>query len=112
MNEKTLTTPGGKELKVVTKFNAGERNTLRLIFRKIVSTEITTDPTKAPGIVPKEINFDQVDNGEKMVIVLGVKKYGDLTSGIYEALLKEDIEEFDFVLKSLEDQLAVASKSF
>lgn len=110
--EKTLTTPSGKELVVTTKFNAGDRNTLRLIFRKMVSTEINQDPTKAPGIVPKSINFDQVDNGEKMIIVLGVKKYGDLTTGIYEALLLEDPDEFDFVLKALEEPLAIASKSF
>lgn len=120
-NTKTLKTPGEKELVLRTRLTAGQRNALRRVMFKALDIEIeeTHKPDSRPGDEPvrkaklKDLHFDVLsDDREKALIEIGVESYDGKTTGIYETLLNESPEEYDFVVKSVDTTLTESGVSF
>jgi hypothetical protein len=116
----TYKTPAGKELKIIPKLNAGQRNTLRKIMSKMVklSVEQIPDPTPAePGkmkMVPRIDGFDTdaMENRDRTLIEVGVKEYDGKADNVYGRLLESDPEEYDFVVETLSTNLAKGLGTF
>lgn len=108
-NIKKVTPVGKVEFEIISKLNAGERNQLRAVMYKNVKVgaDLSGDkenPTVTPNI--SEIGTDFVELREHTMIRIAVKRYGELTTGILEALLESDTEDYDFVVSECQKQLS------
>lgn len=117
-NQTTLQTPSGKELIIKNKLNAGERNSLRRVMFGAFKMEINNDPAPMGSeqtgakVVPKEMDPEFIEKRERALIEISVIKYGDLTTGFYEALLAEDPNEYDFVVTEIDKAFTAGNVNF
>lgn len=102
---KTVTTPDGKELVVKARLTAGERNAIR----NIVLADATIDPSQFGQKDDSTITgFDKLPamilaKQEKAVIEHLVVSYGGKTEGIFAELELGTPEEYDFVVKTINE---------
>ncbi len=103
---KTFTTPAGKKLVVLAKLNAGERNEVRRVFHQNVEVGAEIIPGQQVNPNIKKVDLVFVEKQEHALIAVAVKEYADLTTGILEALLQADPDEYDFAVKKAEETLS------
>lgn len=111
-NVKTLTTPEKKEVTIITRLTAGQRNRIRRTVYRTLKMGMSTDPTKTPTPVVESLNLDAVDENEKVLIDVAVIKYDGKEADIYNTLLNASPAEYDFVLKAIDENLKDSLKSF
>lgn len=117
-NTTTLQTPSGKELTIKNKLTAGERNKLRRIMFGAFKMEINNDPApmgeekKNATVTPKELDPEFIEKRERALVDVAVIKYGELTSGVYDALLNEDPAEYDFVVAEIDKAFTAGNVNF
>lgn len=109
--EKTITTPGGKELVYRTKITARQRNIVRSAMMRNVEIDSTavqsSHPADAKVSPVKSVNLQLKEDLEQAMIKVGVVKYADQTEPerIIETLLDQDPEEYDFVADTVDKAL-------
>ena len=95
---KTLTTPEGKELVLKTYLTARERNALRDIFLK--SAKLNIGNNEAQTTNGMDIDGTVLSESQNKLIETSVIRYGEITdpTAILNALLDGKPDEYDFVV--------------
>lgn len=108
-NTITKETPGGVQVVIRTKINAGQRNLVRMAMMKNVEVEPqvamnSNHPADKKDVsMVRNINLQLQEDMEHAMLKVGVVKYGDLEAPdqILAKLLDSDPEEYDFVVKEV-----------
>ena len=96
MAHKTLTTPEGKELVVKEYITARERNRIRAVAMRNMQIDPATQQAVGFGSVEQYI-----EDGEKVLIEIGVVSYAGSDENILDRLLDSTPNEYDFVIEEL-----------
>lgn len=104
MENKTLTTPAGKELVLKTFLSAGARNRIR----DVILGDMQIDPTEFGEHGGSVTGVDKISGAvlskqEKAVITELVVSYDGKTENVFGVLEEGSPEEYDFVVKSLNE---------
>lgn len=98
-----LTTPLGKELKIIPYLTARERNELRNTYLAEMTTEI--DPQNPSQSKITGLKGTTYEKREHTLIRIGVASYDGKAENTLDRLLDEKPEEYDFAISELDKAL-------